>query len=199
MSDPTESTDLVARAEALARQAHAGQTRPNRRRQPVSEHLAEVAAMVAAEGGSPTQVAAAWLHDVVEDTPVTLAQVEAGFGGEVARLVDWLTDPTDWAGLPLAERKALQAARLAQAPEAVRLVKLADQLSNLGCVLDDPPLDLDPATRLAYARGALAVARACRPQAALAERLAAQAARVEALAGTLEERPATDSGRALSG
>lgn len=199
MSDPTESSDLVARAEALARDAHAGQTRPNQRRQPVWEHLAEVAATVAAEGGSPIQVAAAWLHDVVEDTPVTLAQVEAGFGGEVARLVDWLTDPPDWAGLPLAERKALQAARLAAAPDAVRLVKLADQLSNLGCVLDDPPLDLDPTTRLAYARGALAVAQACGPRGALAARLTAKAQRVEALAGTAEARTERDPAGALSG
>ncbi|MGK5545310.1 HD domain-containing protein [Streptomyces sp. URMC 127] len=60
--------DLAA-VEALARRAHAGQT--DKAGRPYAEHLAAVAAGVRQRGGSDEQVAAAWLHDAVEDGAVS--------------------------------------------------------------------------------------------------------------------------------
>src|SRR5262249_6200576 len=61
-------------------------------KQPYDVHLKAVAELVAAVTDDPEMIAAAWLHDVVEDTPVTLDDVEKEFGAAVARLVDGLTD-----------------------------------------------------------------------------------------------------------
>jgi len=59
------------------------------------EHVSEVAVLVEEQGGTEVMIAATWLHDVVEDTDVTLEQVGEWFGSEVRALVvvDGLTDP----------------------------------------------------------------------------------------------------------
>lgn len=64
--------DLAARAETLARAAHAGQV--DKAGAPYAAHPARVAAAVA---GDPLAEAAAWLHDVIEDTGTTLADLRA--------------------------------------------------------------------------------------------------------------------------
>src|ERR1044072_1282783 len=85
-------TDLVARARAFAIREH---RRIDHRRkyskQPYDVHLKAVAGLVAGVTDDPEMIAAAWLHDVVEDTPVTLDDVAREFGGAVARLVGELT------------------------------------------------------------------------------------------------------------
>ncbi|MHB6909688.1 HD domain-containing protein [Streptomyces sp. DB-54] len=65
----TRSLLSLAEVEALARRAHEGQT--DKAGRPYAEHLAAVAAGVRARGGSPAQIAAAWLHDAVEDGAVS--------------------------------------------------------------------------------------------------------------------------------
>ena len=75
-------------------------------------------------------VAAAFLHDVVEDTGVTIELVRAEFGEEVADLVGWLTDisrPTDG---NRETRKAIDRAHSAKAPAAAQTIKLADVIDN---------------------------------------------------------------------
>jgi GTP diphosphokinase / guanosine-3',5'-bis(diphosphate) 3'-diphosphatase len=151
---------LLHDAKRYALLRHADQRRDNATREPVALHLAEVSAYVADEGRAETVVAAAWLHDVVEDTDATLADVRAAFGDEVARLVDGLTDPDGYGAMPLTERKRRQAARLAAHSDDVKIIKLADQLSNVKRVIDDPPLDWDAAACLVYIEGAVAVAAA---------------------------------------
>ncbi len=131
---------LVDRAREFATAAHGNQVRkygpPD---VPYTGHLAEVAATVAEFGGSPAQVAAAWLHDTVEDTPVTLAEVEAAFGSQVALYVKYLTDPTDGSPDRRAVRRAAYAAHVARGPEESKLVKMADLLSNSRDIADADP------------------------------------------------------------
>jgi GTP diphosphokinase / guanosine-3',5'-bis(diphosphate) 3'-diphosphatase len=153
--------NLLLRAKRFALQHHAGQRRPNASQEPFVLHLAEVAGYVADEGWPEVVVAAAWLHDVVEDTPVTVAELRSAFGDDVAEVVAGLTDPEGHAGLPLHERKRRQARRLGGLPEEVKVVKLADQVSNVRSVVDDPPLDWEGTKCLAYLAGAAEVAAAC--------------------------------------
>jgi (p)ppGpp synthase/HD superfamily hydrolase len=121
---------LIARARAFAIDAHdaIGHRRKYSGR-PYTEHLARVAARVEQATSEPAAIAAAWLHDVVEDTPTTHDDIERRFGSEVARLVFALTDVPQRGG-SRAARKALDRARLTAAPALAQTVKLADVIDN---------------------------------------------------------------------
>ena len=81
-------------------------------------------------------LAAAILHDVVEDTHVTLEQIRELFGDRVAELVRHETAPLD-ENLTWRERKTLQVKQLAAAPHDSKIVALGDKLSNMsGIALD---------------------------------------------------------------
>lgn len=81
---------LVACAERIARAAHAGQT--DKAGRPYIGHPQRVAAIVTARGGTPAAIAAAWLHDVLEDTDVTGADLaDAGIPRESVAAVEALT------------------------------------------------------------------------------------------------------------
>ena len=112
--------DLAARAETLARAAHAGQV--DKAGAPYAAHPARVAAAVP---GDPLAEAAAWLHDVIEDTGTTLADLRAeGFPEPVLAAVDALTRRAD-------EERDAYYARVAADPLALR-VKRADIADNSG-------------------------------------------------------------------
>lgn len=124
--------DLVYKAQVYAMAAHAavGQRRKYTN-EPYIVHPAEVAAMVAAVPGStPEMVAAAWLHDVVEDTGCTLTDIHMAFGADVAALVGWLTDVSKPEDGPRWYRKKLDREHTAQAPAEAQTIKLADLISN---------------------------------------------------------------------
>ena len=124
-------TDLVARARAFAIREH---RRIDHRRkysnQPYDVHLEAVAKLVAEVTDDPEMIAAAWLHDVVEDTPMTRDDVEREFGSAVARLVDELTDVSRPGDGNRAVRKAIDRAHLAAASPRAKTVKLADLTDN---------------------------------------------------------------------
>ena len=170
---------LITRAALTAAEAHKGQTRKGGA-VPYVNHVIEVAHLVAEAGGTPEMVAAALLHDVVEDGEATGETVAADFGPCIATLVSGLTDPPGWEGLPRAERKRRQARHMAAAPRAVRRIKIADQTSNVRDV-GRLPAGWDPAEARAYIAGAAEVVAACRGADAALEALF-DAARTEALA-----------------
>lgn len=153
---------VVERARELAMVEHGGMHLYDAARTPMMEHVGEVAALVEAQGGSSEMIAAAWLHDVVEDTDVTLEQVGERFGPVVRDLVEGLTDPEGFAGLPLAERKRLQAERIRGLNDDVKRIKLCDQLSNVERVLARPPYDWSAEKRLTYVLGARQIVLECR-------------------------------------
>ncbi|WP_067454102.1 HD domain-containing protein [Actinomadura macra] len=125
--------DRLERAAVAARRWHGDQRRPTGA--PYVEHLLEALEVLVRGAGvtDPAILDAALLHDVVEDTPATVADVEAEFGDEVAELVDWVTEPP--AGGPGRQaRRAARAAylrRLRDAPREAIVVKLADRVSNV--------------------------------------------------------------------
>src|SRR5690554_222417 len=153
---------IVERARELANTKHVSMHLGDTGRSPMLEHVSEVAAFVEEQGGSNEMIAAAWLHDIVEDTDVTLEQVEEWFGPRVRDLVDGLTDPDDFAGLPLETRKQLQADRIRSLSDDVKRVKLCDQLSNVERVMRRPPMEWSEETQFTYIEGARKIACECR-------------------------------------
>jgi len=122
---------------AFATERHAGQV--DKSGQPYIGHLDRVARYVAFHGGDNWQVCAAWLHDVVEDTPTTIEEIAATFDNRVAQMVAALTHHGG-------ECRAEYLDRILAVPDAV-LVKMGDLYDNT-----DPAryvaLDLDTQRRL---------------------------------------------------
>ena len=79
---------------------------------------------------TPEMIAAAYLHDVVEDTPVTIEAVFAAFGPVVGELVDWLTDVSRPEDGNRRVRKELDRQHLARATPEAKTIKLADLIDN---------------------------------------------------------------------
>ena len=127
---------MVERARVFATAAHAavGQVRKYTF-EPYIVHPAEVAKIVRDAGGSEAMIAAAWLHDTVEDTGVTIETIRAEFGVEVAELVGWLTDVSRPEHGNRAHRKALDRAHSAAAPAEAQTVKLADLIANTRSIM----------------------------------------------------------------
>lgn len=151
-------SDLILRAETLARDRHDGQTRKGAAREPYIFHVEEVARLTAAWGGGEAEIAAAWLHDTVEDCPPTShEEIEALFGAEIAAIVAELTDDKS---LPKPERKRLQIASAPRKSPAACLVKLADKTSNVTALGLAPPVEWSAGRRLAYLDWAEAVVSA---------------------------------------
>ena len=93
-------------------------------------HPQRVAAIVERHGGSDEMVAAAWLHDTVEDTDVTLELITKTFGYEIASIVEGLTDislPDDG---NRAKRKSIDRMHSANASTEAQFVKCADIIDN---------------------------------------------------------------------
>lgn len=119
------------RARVYATEAH---QRINHRRkynnEPYHVHLSAVAKLVASVTGDEEMVAAAWLHDTVEDTQATLEDVEAEFGVQVAEIVEELTDVSKPGDGNRVQRKQIDRMHLAQASKRAKTVKLADLIDN---------------------------------------------------------------------
>ncbi len=154
-------SELVERARVFAEKAHKGQTRLNKDKLPLVTHLEEVVSLVRESGGSDEELAAAWLHDVVEDTPVLLTEVAKNFGDKVANIVFGLTDPPHFSGLHTLERKTAQAERMRYLSDSVKRVKIADQTSNVRSVAIDPPVKWDTQRCLDYVEGARKIVFEC--------------------------------------
>eukprot|EP01037_Dinobryon_pediforme_P008868 gene8868-8957_t len=138
--DPKADLKLIERAVAVATEAHSQQRRDNG--EPYIIHPLAVADILAGYRLDTASIATGLLHDVIEDTPVTLPQMSRQFGSEIAGLVDGVTKLT---------RLELQSDRTKQAENfrklvlamskdiRVLLVKLADRLHNmrtLGAVVE---------------------------------------------------------------
>lgn len=93
-------------------------------------HPIAVAEIVKSVPHTHEMVAAALLHDTIEDTAVTAGQIFDVFGAEVCGLVEWLTDRSTPADGTREQRKALDRAYLAMAPAAAQTIKLADLIDN---------------------------------------------------------------------
>ena len=129
---------LVTRAREFAAVAHGDQKRKYSGR-PYVTHTQEVAEIVAHAGGDPEMVAAAHLHDVLEDTAITFEEVRGQFGAAVADLVLQLTDQVPRSYGARTARKHAEADRLARCDDRAKTVKLADVISNTRSIeVEDP-------------------------------------------------------------
>jgi hypothetical protein len=121
----------VQAARTYAMQAH---MRIDHRRkvtgQPYEVHLKAVFEQVLSVTSDAPTLAAAWLHDIVEDTTVTIGDVRREFGEAVAQLVDELTDVSRPGDGNRALRKEIDRRHLATASAAAKTVKLADLIDN---------------------------------------------------------------------
>lgn len=129
--------DMVEKARVFATAAHAacGQLRKYTY-EPYIVHPAEVFGIVSTvDGATEEMMAAAWLHDVVEDTGVTIEVIREMFGEKVAELVGWLTDVSRPEQGNRATRKAIDRAHTAMAPAEAQTIKLADLISNTRSIM----------------------------------------------------------------
>ncbi len=124
--------DLLARAYQVSAQAHRGQKR--RSGDAFLSHSVAVATILAEQQMDSTTIAAALLHDVVEDSDVSLDQIRQDFGAELANLVDGLTKISSLTFRSTAEEQAENYRKLllSVAKDArVIIIKLADRLHNM--------------------------------------------------------------------
>jgi (p)ppGpp synthase/HD superfamily hydrolase len=127
----------ILQAAEFAADAHAHQRRKGEKAEPYLNHLIEVAALVAdATDGDADAVIAALLHDTIEDTNATAADIESRFGRPIAALVLELTDDKS---LTKHERRNLQVAKAPHKSRMASVIKLVDKTSNLRAIAASPP------------------------------------------------------------
>ena len=132
--------DIVEKARVFATAAHAAAGNRDRYTgMPYIGHPEAVMRLVASVPHTPEMLAAALLHDTIEDTHVDQALIEHEFGREVAELVNMLTDVSKPEDGNRAARKALDRLHSAQAKPAAKTIKLADLINNsMTIVAKDP-------------------------------------------------------------
>jgi GTP diphosphokinase / guanosine-3',5'-bis(diphosphate) 3'-diphosphatase len=139
----------VIRAIAFAAGKHRDQRRKGRTSSPYINHPIELARVLAVESGinDPLVLCSAILHDTIEDTETTAAELASEFGPEVSAVVLEVTDDKT---LEKHLRKQRQIEHAPHASHAAKLVKLADKICNLRDILEDPPPDWSLARKLEY-------------------------------------------------
>jgi guanosine-3',5'-bis(diphosphate) 3'-pyrophosphohydrolase len=134
------NTDLALfiRTATFAAEKHRNQRRKDAEASPYINHPIALANVLAIEAGidDPIVLAAALLHDTIEDTATTARELEAAFGAEIARVV---VEVTDDKSLPKWERKRAQIEHATALSRQAKLVKLADKICNLRDMSDAPP------------------------------------------------------------
>ncbi|HAF41792.1 MAG TPA: phosphohydrolase [Sphingobium sp.] len=140
---------LILDAAAFAARKHRQQRRKDAEASPYINHPLALADILAREGGidDARTIAAALLHDTIEDTETTVEELEARFGKRVAAIVFEVTDDKS---LPKDERKRLQINKAASKSREAKLVKLADKISNLRDLISTPPADWRDARKMEY-------------------------------------------------
>ena len=143
--------DLGALLEAVAFAAvkHQDQRRKGHRHLPYINHPVRVAETLWSVGGvrDMTTLVAALLHDTLEDTETTAAEIELRFGPAVLGLVQEVTDDKS---LPKAARKRRQVEHAAHSSPQAKMIKLADKICNVSDLTNEPPADWPKSRIVAY-------------------------------------------------
>ena len=122
--------NLINKSLLFATQAHSRQFRKYTH-EPYIEHPIAVAQLVVYAGGCSNEcVAAALLHDVVKDTPITIKEIGHEFGGKVAYLVAGLTNISKLSDGNRVIRKEIDNDHLAKGSSCIHTIKLADLIHN---------------------------------------------------------------------
>ena len=140
---------LLLKALAFAAHKHRDQRRKDAEASPYINHPIALAEVLTGEGGITDieVLAAALLHDTIEDTATTLEELQEHFGARIAGMVAEVTDDKD---RPTVDRTRLQIEHAAGISPGAKLVKLADKICNLRDVAERPPAKWDIARRREY-------------------------------------------------
>jgi len=151
---------FLLQAVEFAARKHKDQRRKDEEASPYINHPVSVALLLAERGKvtDPEILAAAILHDTLEDTDTTPEELEAAFGMRIRKLVEEVTDDKR---LPKADRKQLQIDHACQLSGDAVLIKLGDKISNVLDVTHSPPTDWDLQRRREYLDWAEAVVNNC--------------------------------------
>ena len=129
--------ETVLRAAAFAAEKHRTGRRKDVQASPYINHPIQLAyILVQADIEDPVVLAAALLHDTLEDTQTTLEELQIVFGFEIANIV---AECSDDKSLTKLERKQAQIDRAATISPKAKLVKLADKIANVNDMNDAPP------------------------------------------------------------
>jgi guanosine-3',5'-bis(diphosphate) 3'-pyrophosphohydrolase len=151
---------FLLQAIEFAARKHKDQRRKDEEASPYINHPVSVALLLAERGKvtDPEILAAAILHDTLEDTDTTPEELEAAFGMRIRKLVEEVTDDKR---LPKADRKQLQIDHACQLSGDAVLIKLGDKISNVLDVTYSPPTNWDLQRRREYLDWAEAVVNNC--------------------------------------
>jgi len=140
---------LVVKALAFAAHKHRPQRRKDQESSPYINHPIDLASILVNEAGidDAVVVAAAILHDTVEDTGATPEEIAHRFGAEIAAIVAEVTDDRT---LPKEERKRLQIEHAPKVSFRAQQVKLADKIANLRDITRSPPAGWSLERKRAY-------------------------------------------------
>lgn len=159
--DGASGTPAAALLRALdfAADKHRDQRRKGEQQIPYINHCIAVAHLLAEAGVAdlPT-LQAAVLHDTLEDTDATPAELEAHFGAEVRRIVEEVTDAAE---LPWRERKERQVQLAPSLSVRAKLVRIADKIDNVRSIATAPP-DWPPERQRRYLDWTERVVAGCR-------------------------------------
>lgn len=157
----TSGIGLVIQAAHFAADKHRDQRRKGVRNTPYINHPLEVAERLNRIGGieDATILAAAILHDTIEDTETTRAELAKLFGNDIAALVAELTDET---GLTWQERKRMEIDHAPHLSDRAKMIKLVDKTCNVADTVTNPPGEWTLSRRRDYLEFARLVADGCR-------------------------------------
>ena len=141
------SNQLILKAAHFAAQKHRDQRRKDKEVSPYINHPISVAKIISEIGNTedPKVLAAALLHDTIEDTETTVDELIDNFGERVCSLVQEVTDDKS---LPKMERKQRQIEHAKEISEGAALIKLGDKISNVTDITNTPPTDWNSNRRL---------------------------------------------------
>jgi len=150
------SIRLIVDAMAFAAYKHRRQRRKDPEASPYINHPIAIAHVLSNEAGMTNAklLAAAILHDTIEDTETTYEELRERFGKTIAGIVREVSDDNT---LAKAERKRLQIEHAEHLSRRARLVKLADKICNVRDIASNPPHDWTLARRREYFEWAKAV------------------------------------------
>jgi guanosine-3',5'-bis(diphosphate) 3'-pyrophosphohydrolase len=149
MGSQSDSIGVILKAVAFAAHKHRDQRRKDEQASPYINHPIAVASLLNREGAVMDSVvlAAALLHDTIEDTETSYQELCGQFGAEIA---DVVVEVTDDKSLPKLQRKQLQVEHAATISSRAKLVKLADKICNLRDILASPPADWEVVRKVEY-------------------------------------------------
>jgi (p)ppGpp synthase/HD superfamily hydrolase len=135
MTSQTKVRSLVERALLFATKAHEGQVRKYTN-EPYINHPIAVSKLVASVTDNQGMIAAALLHDTVEDTEVTLSDITREFGGIISEWVENLTDISKPEDGNRAARKMIDLRHTERSLPPAMTIKLADLIDNTGSIVE---------------------------------------------------------------